>query len=145
MFCEPVKRFLHDDSSALGGNLDMGPRADGEADVDAAAAQALILFDHLSREPVLPAFMQQDRDVNPLKRLAQPHRSPDGVLGIRRREPLPVRHAAAGEDRFLGTDERKLLEPRLEASAARHEAQGSPDQTSFRVPEAVHKAQNLFE
>lgn len=136
---------MHDDSSALGYNLDMGPRADSQAYIDAAAPQTLVLIDHLIREPVLPALMQQDGDDNPIERLTQPHRSPHGVLGIRGRQPLPVRHAAAREDRFLGTDQRKLLEPRLQASDARHEAQDSPDQTSFRVPEAVHKAQNLFE
>ena len=103
---QPVECLFHDDSGALSGNLDMGPRPDGEADIDASAPQALVLFDHLSREPILPAFLQQDRDVDPVERLAQPHRSPDGVLGIRRREPLPVRHPAAGEDCFLGTDER---------------------------------------
>ena len=123
MLRQPVKGLFHHDSSSLGDEFGMGPRADGQTDIDAAAPQPLVLFDHLINEPILPTFLQQDGDVNPLERLTQPHRSPHGVLGIRRREPLPVRHAAAREDRFLGTDERKLLEPRLQPSAARHEAQ----------------------
>src|SRR5512133_505359 len=126
VFCQPVEGLFHADSGALGDDLDMGPRADGQADIDAAAPQALILFDHLINKPILPAFLQQDGDVNPLERLTQPHRSPQWVFGIRRREPLPVRHPAAREDRFLGTDERKLREPRLQASAGRHEAQNAP-------------------
>ena len=36
MFCQPVKSFVHDDSGALGHNLDMGPRADSQAYIDAA-------------------------------------------------------------------------------------------------------------
>jgi hypothetical protein len=54
---QPVKGLLHDDSGALGGDLDMGPGPDGEADIDAAAVQALVLFDHLINEPVLPALV----------------------------------------------------------------------------------------
>ena len=126
VLCQPVKGLFHEDSGALGGNLDMGPGADGQPDIDAAAPQALVLFDHLLREPILPALLQQDGDVDPLERLTQPHRSPQGVLGIGRREPLPVRHAAAREDRFLCTDEGKLLEPRLQASAGRHASAGCP-------------------
>ena len=145
VLCQPVKGLFHDDSDALGRDLDMGPRADSQADIDAAAPQALVLFDHLINESILPAFLQQDGDVNPLESLTQPHRSPHGFLGIRRREPLPVWHPAAREDRFLGTDDRKLLEPRLQVSAGRHNAQNAADQTSFHVVEAVQNAQRRFE
>jgi hypothetical protein len=102
MFCQPVKGLFHDDSGALGGEFDMGPRADGQTYIYAAAPQTLVLFDHLINEPILLAFLQQDGDVDPVERLTQPHRLPKRVFGIRGREPLPVRHAAAREDRFLG-------------------------------------------
>jgi hypothetical protein len=104
VLCQPVKGLFHDDSGALGDDLDMCPRPDGQADIDAAAPQALVLFDHLINEPILPTFLQQDGDVNPLERLTQPHRLPQQVFGIRRREPLPVRHPAARENRLLCTD-----------------------------------------
>ena len=110
----------------------MGPRADGQPDIDAAAAQALVLFDHLIREPILPAVLQQDRYVDPLEGLTKPHRLPHGVLGIWCGEPLPVRHSAAGEDRFLRTDEGKLLEPTPHASAGRHGAQNALDQSAVK-------------
>ena len=103
---QPVEGLLHHDSGAFGGRLDMGPGADGQADIDAAAPQDLVLFDHLFGEPILPAVVQQDRNINPLQRLTQPLRSPNGVLGIGRRQPFPVRHPAARENRFLGPDER---------------------------------------
>jgi hypothetical protein len=45
----------------------------------------------------------------------------------------------------LGTDERKLLEPRLEASAGRREAQDAPHQTSFWVVETSENAERRFE
>ena len=68
----------------------MGPRANGQGDIDAALPQPVVLLDHLLGEPIHPALVQQDRDVNPLERLAQPLRYPHGVVGIRRRQPLPV-------------------------------------------------------
>jgi hypothetical protein len=46
--------------ASLVANLDMRPWADRQADVDAPASQALVLFDHLINEPVLPSFLQQD-------------------------------------------------------------------------------------
>jgi hypothetical protein len=91
----------------------------------------------LSRYPPIAGLMTE--------RLTESHRSPHGVLRVRRREPLPVRHRAACEDRFLGTDQRKLLKPGLQASAGRHEAQDPPDQTTFRMIEAVQNAQRRFE
>src|SRR4029453_10178005 len=45
MLCQPVKRLFHDDSDALGRDLDMGPRADSQTDIDAAAPQALVLLE----------------------------------------------------------------------------------------------------
>ncbi len=78
MFCQPVKGLFHDDSGALGGEFDMGPRADGQTYIYAAAPQTLVLFDHLINEPILLAFLQQDGDVDPVERLTQPHRLPKG-------------------------------------------------------------------
>jgi hypothetical protein len=124
MFCQPVKGLFHDDSGALGGEFDMGPRADGQTYIYAAAPQTLVLFDHLINEPILLAFLQQDGDVDPVERLTQPHRLPKRVFGIRGREPLPVRHAAAREDRFLGgrAERPPATQSRPERSAGRERA-----------------------
>jgi hypothetical protein len=84
VLCKPVKGLIHNDSCALGGKLNMGPRADGQSNIDAAATRPLVLFDHLINERILPAFLQQEGYVDPLERLTQPHRSPQGVVGIRR-------------------------------------------------------------
>ncbi len=80
--------------------------SDRQADVDAAIPQDLVLLDHLVDEAILPTLVQQDGNLDPLERLPQSHRSPHRVVGVRRREPLPVRHRAAGQHRVLGTDER---------------------------------------
>ena len=144
MLRKPVKGLFHNDSYALGRKLNMGPRADGQSDIDAAASCPLVLLEHLINERILPAILQQEGDVDPLERLTQPHRSPQGVLGIRRRKPLPVRHPAC-EDRFLSAYERKLLESRLETSARRHATQDAPDQTDVQVLEALKEAQCLVE
>ena len=58
----------------------MCPGADGQRDVDAAAAQMPVLPQRLPHEDVLPAAQQQHRNLHAVQRLGEPPRIPKRIV-----------------------------------------------------------------
>ena len=74
---------LVDRDAALGGEVQVGPRADEQPDGHAPAGERAVLLQGLLDEQVLPAADQQHRDRDPLQRGTASHRRPERVAGLR--------------------------------------------------------------
>ncbi len=105
---EPVQRVAHTDGQALGEQLPVRPRPDGERDVDTASAQAAVLLQRLPHEDVLPAAHQQHRHAHAVQRLVEPHRIPEWVGAVGVFDPGFEPRGAAAQQRLRTGAQRQL-------------------------------------
>src|SRR3569833_2093831 len=87
---QPGERFPAAPGLGAAADLEVGPRADGQPDVHAAAGEHGVLLQGLLEDLALPAADLQDRRGDPLQRGAGATGLPPRIGGLGAGGPLPV-------------------------------------------------------